>query len=73
MTAKIIDLPMETTLDIPPDKVLMGALGRLESVVICGFGKDGEFFSSSSLAYRPDILYILERCKRNLMMYDDEP
>lgn len=46
----VIDLPVETSVDIPPDKILHAALGELNDVLVIGLKKDGSFYSASSSA-----------------------
>lgn len=65
--ADIIQLDLFTKADIPPDRVLEAAVGKLDKVVIFGYTKDGEEYFASSTADGPDILWLLERCKRNLL------
>lgn len=60
-----------TRLDLPPDRVLQQAVGALESVVILGYDRDGLEYFASSLADGSDVLWLLERCKRQLLSDDD--
>lgn len=54
-------------IDLLPDKVLNGALGKLESVVIMGWDKDGELYFASSKADGGDILWLMEKAKKLLL------
>jgi hypothetical protein len=50
---KVIDFPLginegETRLDIDPDKVLTGAVGKLSEVVIVGYESDGSLYFARS-------------------------
>ena len=64
---KVIPLNNITYLDIPPDKILEAAKGKLESVVILGFDKDEEEYFASSIADGADVLWLLEKCKKQLL------
>ena len=59
MTAKIIDFHGETTRDIEADKVLEGAIGKLETVVLVGVDDEGQIYLASSTADRARIVLLL--------------
>ena len=62
-----------TNLKTSPDRALEGAADYgLESVVIIGLDKDGEFFFASSEAGSPDVLWFLEKARHRLMTMEDE-
>ena len=63
---KIIAGKFITRLDIQADTVLREAIGNLESVVIAGYDKDGNFYAASSKADGGDVLWLLELCKQRL-------
>lgn len=64
---EVVDLPVITRLDLPPERILSAALSAgLESVVIAGFTKDGEFYGASSYADGGDVLWALEMLKRKM-------
>lgn len=65
--SNIIPIGCITKLDIPPDDVLQGAMGKLEGAVILGFDKEGEEYFASTYADGGDVLWLLERCKQELM------
>lgn len=66
--SKIIPLNETTTMDIPPDRVLENAVGKLKSVIVLGYDQDGyEYFASSTSEYG-DLLLLLERAKLTLLM-----
>ncbi len=67
MTAEVIRFNGVTRLDTDPELVLESAVGQLESVVILGYTKDGEEYFSSSLADGADVLWLLERLKKQLL------
>jgi hypothetical protein len=63
----IADYGGETRLDIDPDKVLMGAVGHLGSVVVIGWDKDDQLFFAASNGYNPDTLWLIECARRALI------
>lgn len=56
-----------TKLDLPPDRILDDAVGKLEGVVILGYTKEGDEFFASSYADGGNVLWLLERLKRQLL------
>lgn len=70
--SNIIYLNVSTTLDIPPDKVLEDAIGKLESVLLIGRDKNGELVIAASLASKQDNLWDIEQAKKFLLEYSDE-
>lgn len=56
-----------TRLDLDPDMVLENTKGKLEGLVICGYGKDGEEYFASTYADGGDVLWLLERMKLRLL------
>lgn len=71
MSDKVIPIGGITFLDIEPDRILEAAKGKLEGVVIMGFGKDEEFYSASSIADGGDVLWLIELLKIELMEKDE--
>ena len=69
---KVIPLGNITRFDLPPDRVLEGAKGKMEGVVLIGWDKDGDFYGASSYADGGDVLWLLEQCKRMLLSMGDE-
>ena len=65
--AKIIDFTGITKLDLSPDRILEKVKGKLEGVVILGFDKDGEEYFASSYADGGTVMWLLERCKLQLL------
>ena len=61
-----------TTLDIDPDPVLQGAVRKLKQVVILGYTEDGEEYFASSIADGGTVLWMFERCKKQLIDQADE-
>ena len=64
---KVIPFTGMTLLDIPADKVLKEAMGKLEGVVIIGFDKEGGAYTASTYADGGTVLWLLEVCKQRLM------
>ena len=60
-----------TKLDMPPDRILEDAKGRLDSVVVIGYDTDGDEFFASSIADGADTLWLLERLKMKLLRIPD--
>ena len=67
MSGKVIPFTGVTTLNIPPDRVLEQAMGRMEGVVIMGWDADGNEYFASSYADGGTVLWLMERCKALLM------
>ena len=64
MTAEIIDGHFNTTLPVPPENVLKGAIEQgLEDVIIVGRTKDGELYMAASTGEAPEILWLIECAK----------
>lgn len=61
-----------TRLDFSPDMILSGALGVLDSVVVVGYDKEGEFFFSGSNADGGAALWLLEKAKHELLAVGDD-
>jgi len=68
----VIYLDMLTKIDIPADRVLEQALGKLEKIVVCGLHNDGSEYFASSIADGGTALWYLERCKKRLLEIADE-
>jgi hypothetical protein len=74
MSNNVIDLPVVTTLNLDPDRVLNKAIGELKEVIIVGYDKDGKEYFSSSVADGGDVIWLLERMKLKLLRTaDDQP
>lgn len=68
----VVDIGCVTTLDLPADRLLSSALGKLDGVVIMGFDKDGGEYFASSYADGGNALWLIERCKLKLLRLPDE-
>lgn len=60
-----------TFLDMPPDTILEGALGNLESVIVLGYTNDGEEYFAASMADGADALWHLQRAAHKLLSMPD--
>lgn len=65
--ATVIPLNNVTRLDLPADRILEGAIGQLEDVVILGKTSSGEYYFASSVADGGKVLWMLEKLKFELM------
>ena len=63
----VINIGCITYLDMPADRILEDAIGKLDGVVIMGYDKDGEEVFASSLADGGAVLWLLEQCKLKLL------
>ena len=71
MDDNVIPFGGVTKLDIDPDLVLKGAIGKLDCVVIAGCDKDGKEWFATSMEDGADALWYLERCKKMLLELGD--
>lgn len=61
-------LDVETTLDIPPERVLAGAIEQgLAEVMVIGHTEKGELYLASSGGDSKDLLWLLEAAKREVL------
>lgn len=68
----VVELNCQTSLPVPVAKVLEGAAeADLDSVVVIGFTSSGRLYGASSDAECGKILWLLERCKQELMAGGD--
>jgi hypothetical protein len=63
----VVEFTGITRLDGDPDRVLQGAIGELESVLVIGFTKQGGEFFSSSVPDGGTCLWLMERAKLKLL------
>lgn len=69
---KVIPFTGITKLDLPPDRILEAAQGKLEGVIILGFDLEGDEHFASSYADAGTVIYLLERCKAELLKVVDD-
>ena len=67
MTDNVINFGGGTFLDLPPDRVLKAATGKLEGVVLLGYDKEGNEYFASSYGSATEMLWLLERAKKRLL------
>lgn len=68
MSDKVLPFTGATKLDIPPERVLKGALdGNLESVVVIGFEKDDRLYFASSYGRIELTNWLLDLAKADLV------
>lgn len=70
-SAKVIELDLPTRLNVPPDRILKAAVGKLDGVLLIGFDKEGEPYFASSYADGGDALWLMELCKLALLTAGD--
>lgn len=58
--SNVVTLDVQTTLPIPPDKILKAAIGQMESAVIIGWDKEGKFYFAASDAQAKDTLWLVK-------------
>lgn len=64
----VVDLNVETMLDIPADRILNSAVdARVEHAVVIGWGEDGELYFATSFGDVAQSLLLLELAKRELL------
>jgi hypothetical protein len=68
---KVIYAPFVTRLDIPAERAFANC-PALTDVVILGYTHDGEEYFSSSYASGADVLWLLERLKKQLLEVGDD-
>jgi hypothetical protein len=56
-----------TRLDMPADRILENALGKLKGAIVIGYDHEGGEYFSSSYADGGDVLWLLERMKIKLL------
>ena len=72
--SNVIELPVITRLDIPPERILKRAKkADLREVVVVGVDNDGEFYFASSVADGGSVLWLFEKAKKELLeVFDDD-
>lgn len=68
MSNNVIPLGNITRLDLPVDRVLDAAKDKMDSVVICGWDKDGVLYFASTIGDGGEVLWLLEKAKEALLM-----
>jgi len=65
--AKVIPMGGYTIADVPPDKVLDGAKGKLDEILIVGYSEENGYYFASSTSDGKELLWLLEQCKLELL------
>lgn len=68
----VVEFDGVTTLPIHPDKVLSGAVGKLQSVILAGYAADGSIYVAGTHSEVGENLLLLERAKNFLMAEFDD-
>jgi hypothetical protein len=64
----VVNLPVITTLDLPPERILQAAMDKdLDEVVIVGFDKNGELYFASNKSDGGGVLWLFELAKKALL------
>ncbi len=67
MTDNVVYLNMPTTLDVPVDQIIAGAVeAKMRDVMVIGYDEAGDFYFASSKSDAAEILWRLERAKLKL-------
>jgi hypothetical protein len=66
--SNVIELPVVTKLDIPPERILNKAIvAELQEVLVIGTDKEGSFYFAASFGDGGNVLWLMERAKVELM------
>ncbi len=64
----IVVLNVETTLPLPSERVLRGAIeNEVEDVIVLGYAKDGAFYFASAPTDKRVMLWLVEHFKNALL------
>lgn len=64
----VVDLRVVSYLDLPSERIIKWAgEADLDHAVVLGWKKDGGFYFASSYAAAPEVLYLLEWAKKQLL------
>ena len=67
----VVRLPCITRLDLDPDMIMEEAAGKLKTVVLLGYDKDGKEYFASSVADGGTVMWLMERVKALLLNQAD--
>jgi hypothetical protein len=66
-----LDIPTKN--DLPPDRILTAATGKLpETAMVIGYDEEGDLYLASSTGDGRELLWLLERAKKRLMDVSEE-
>lgn len=64
---KIVALGTVTYLDLPADRILENAVGKMQGVVVMGWDAEGDLYFASSYADGGLVLWLMEMAKKRLL------
>ena len=65
---ELVTLDCVTSIDIPPERVLESAISvGLTDAIVIGWDKDGDLYFASSIADGANVLWLIEKAKRELL------
>lgn len=70
--SNVVTLPVVTSLGIDPDRVLEEAIGRMDKVMVIGWDKEGQLYTTCSFSDGGEALWLMEKTRHRLMEYDGE-
>lgn len=66
--SNVVELDTVTTIPVPAERILKKAMAEgLDTAVVIGWDKDGDFYLASSKPDGPDVLWLLEVAKKELL------
>lgn len=63
----VVEFSGETRHEIPADKVLTAALGKLSTALVIGWDEEGGYYFASTTGHGGEIVWLLEVTKKALM------
>lgn len=73
MTNNIVPFTGLTTVDLPPDQILEGALEKLKEVVVLGVEIDtGSLYVAGNSGSLADVNWLIDQCKTLILNSSDE-
>lgn len=67
MKSNVVSFTGVSSQETPPDQVLEWAKGKLDTLVIFGYDKNGAEYFASNYADGAEVLWLLERFKKLLL------
>ena len=64
---EVVELNCETTLELPPDRVLGAAVDKLNQVLVLGYDKEGDEYFATSMTNKAEILWLVGRFRSELL------
>lgn len=64
---KVIDFKGPSSLDFDPDRILQASIGKVESAIVIGWDKNGDFYFNSSISGGPEVLWLIEIARKQLI------